>query len=218
MLQRGSAQPPGPEPGGDGGPPPGGQGLRQRVRAAWELAQPPSYQVEAEASALPEPRMGRIEAVEEALASIAFFGTFATIVVEVVARSVFNRPVVWSLELPTYLFFWAFSLAAGLNDWRDEQISFPLLADKLPERLRLGSSAVANLLIAVPMLLVLPGTFSFLSYESGQPSTGLPFNQVWGYAGVVLLFGLGAILRGRLCFQQLRRLGGLLRHRIEPAQ
>lgn len=151
--------------------------------------------------------MGKIETVEEALASVAFFGTFLAIVVEVAARSVFDRPVVWSLELPTYLFFWAFSLAAGLSDWRDEQISFTLLSNRLPEKLRLGTAAVANLLIAVPMLLVLPGTFSFLAYESGQPSTGLPFNQVWGYAGVVLLFGLGAVLRGRLCFQELRQLG-----------
>ncbi len=217
MFKRGPSRNSGQGPEPEGGAPLGPR-FRHRWHQAWELSQPPSYQVEAEAGPRLEPKMGRIESVEEALASIAFFGTFAAIVVEVVARSVFDRPVVWSLELPTYLFFWAFSLAAGLSDWRDEQISFTLLANKLPERVRLGSSALANILIAVPMLLVVPGTLSFLSYESGQPSAGLPFNQVWGYAGVVLLFGLGAILRGRLCVQQLWRLGSLMRHRGHPAR
>jgi TRAP-type C4-dicarboxylate transport system permease small subunit len=185
---------------------PSEHGLRIRVRAAWDLSKPLNNLAEADERRQRLIRLGRIERWQLVIASVFFVATAASVVVEVFFRFVLNQPQVWSLELPTYLFFWSFSFASGLSDWRDDQIGFPLLAERLPRRLRLVGSAVANVLIVVPLAIVLPGTLSFLSYEAGQPNTGLPLTQVWGFAGVLLLFGIAILLRGRLCFLQVREL------------
>jgi TRAP-type C4-dicarboxylate transport system permease small subunit len=147
-----------------------------------------------------------VEQVQEALASIAFVATFLSIAVEVFFRYALDRPLVWSLELPSYFFLWSFSLAAGLSDWRDEQIGFDLLARRLPRRLRLAGSAAANMLIVVPLAITLPGTLSYLGLMAEQPNTGLPGTEVWGYAGVFLLFAIAVLLRGRLFFLEVRQL------------
>ncbi len=185
---------------------PSEEGLRARVRTAWDLSKPLTDLAETDEGRQRSTRLGRIERWQLVIASVFFVATAASVVVEVFFRFVLNQPQVWSLELPTYLFFWSFSFASGLSDWRDDQIGFPLLAERLPRRLRLVGSAVANVLIMVPLAIVLPGTLSFLSYEAGQPNTGLPLTQVWGFAGVLLLFGIAILLRGRLCFHQVREL------------
>ena len=180
-------------------------GWGARVRAAWALSRPPGRT----AGAQPEAEQyGRLERLQLLLAALAFVGTFVSIIVEVLARYLLNRPQVWSLELPTYLFLWSFSLAAGLSDWRDDQIAFRLLADVLPRKVRLVGSALANLLIVGFLAIVLPGTVSYLQLIAQQPNTGLPGTEVWGYAGVFLLFAIAVILRGRLL---VREIGQLLR-------
>ena len=184
--------------------------LRAKIATAWELSKPVASPVPPTEPtlALESPRVGRIERWQLAIASLFFLATAASVVVEVFFRYVLDQPQVWSLELPTYLFFWSFSFASGLSDWRDDQIGFPLLAEHLPPRLRLLGAAVANILIVVPLVVVLPGTLSFLSYEAGQPNTGLPLTQVWGFAGVLVLFGIAILLRGRLLVIQARQLLG----------
>ncbi|MHB1526876.1 MAG: TRAP transporter small permease [Candidatus Dormibacteria bacterium] len=184
-----------------------------RIRSAWELSKPLNTLVQEADQEWGLSKVGRIERVQEAVASIFFFATFVSIVVEVFYRYALNRPLVWSLELPTYLFFWSFSLAAGLSDWRDDQIGFGLVAEHLPARVRLLGSAIANVLIVVPLALVLSGTISFLGYESGQPNTGLPLTQVWGFAGILVFFVIGILLRGRLVVLQLREMVHLTRGR-----
>jgi TRAP-type C4-dicarboxylate transport system permease small subunit len=194
-----------------------GRDLGARIRNAWQLSKPRDIPIEA-ASMSGHPRQGPIERLQELLAGIAFVATFTSIVVEVFFRYVLDRPQVWSLELPTYFFLWSFSLAAGLSDWRDDQIGFDLIAQQLPRRIRLAAAALANIVIVVPLAAVLPGTLSYLSLVAQQPNTGLPGTQIWGYAGVILLFSIAAILRARLLILQVRELVRLIRlhHEIAP--
>lgn len=190
--------------------------LRQRLRDAWALSRPPAYGIAAQEEAHQldeEARVGPLERAQEAVCSAFYFATFAAIVVSVFFRFVLDRPLVWSIEVPTYLFFWCFCLAAGLSDWRDRQITFDLLADRMPARLRLAAGAATNLLIIVPFALVLPGTIAYLRSESVQPTTGLPITEVWGFAGVLPLFVIAILLRGRLLVRQLAELGLLSRRR-----
>jgi len=190
--------------------------LRQRLRQAWELSKPQAYGVVLQEEA-PDLRAGRVERIQEAVASVFYFATFGFIVVAVFFRFVLDQPLVWSLEVPTYCFFWCFCIGAGLSDWRDDQIGFDLVSQRMPPRMRLVARALANLIIVATFLIVLPGTFAFLQYESGQPTTGLPFAEVWGYAGILPFTVIAILLRGRLLIKQLRALG-LRRRGRRPAQ
>jgi len=135
-----------------------------------------------------------LERAQEALAAGFFFLTFATIIAEIVAREI-GHPVVWGIELPTYCFIWAFSFASSLADWRDEQINFPLLAERLPVKLRLGLSILVNALLLFTLVAVVPGTLSFLSYLAIVPNTGLPGSELLGDGAILAFFVLGAVLR-----------------------
>ena len=180
--------------------------LRERIRTAWSLSGPASAMPPSPEAAGGGARVRWLSTWQLAIASVFFVATAGSVVVEVFFRYVLDRPQVWSLELPTYFFFWSFSLAAGLSDWHDQQIGFPLLAEHLPWRLRLVGSAIANVLIVVPLVIVLPGTLSFLGYEAGQPNTCLPLTEVWGFAGIILFFGIAIVLRARLLVLQVRQL------------
>lgn len=176
--------------------------LGSRIRTAWELSKPPDY------GALEDPlaqvvtgRMVIVARLQEGLASVFFFATFATVLAEVLLR-LFGHPVVWALELPTYLFIWAFCLAAGLSDWDDHHLAFDLVAEKLPARLKEAIDLVLNLLFVAIFAAAIPGTISFLNFSASQPSSGLPFSQEWGYAGIFLLFAVAVLLRGRLIVRQ----------------
>jgi TRAP-type C4-dicarboxylate transport system permease small subunit len=186
---------------------PDGPGWRQRLRAAWELSRPQAYGVvlEEEPPAVPA---GRLERAQQAVASLFYFATFVFVVVAVFFRFVLDQPLVWSLEVPTYCFFWCFCVAAGLSDWRDEQIAFDLVSQRMPPRLRLAAHALANLVIVVAFAVALPGTVAYLQLELGRPTTGLPFPEAWGFAGILPFLVIAILLRGRLL---LRQVGGLLR-------
>jgi len=177
----------------------------QRLRSAWELSRPQSFEsfLEEEPQELPTRWPER---VQEAAAAIFYFGTFLAIVTAVFFRFALNRPVIWSIELPTYLFFWCFCLATPLSDWEDDQISFDLLADRMSGAWRLAGQIVGNILIVVPFVIVLPGTISYVLFQSGQLSSALPFSQAWGYAGILPFFVVAAALRGRLLVRQAREL------------
>jgi TRAP-type C4-dicarboxylate transport system permease small subunit len=180
-------------------------GMGARIRAAWELSQPRAFGTLLTEQPEPAPN-GWAERLQESTAAIFYFCTFAAIVIAVFFRFVLNRPVVWSIELPTYFFFWCFCIATSLSDWDDDQISFDLVADRMPQRLRLAASALGNIVIVIPFLIVLPGTIDYLRFQSSQPSSALPFSQAWGYAAILPFFGLGILLRGRLLLRQLREL------------
>ena len=180
-------------------------GLRQRLRAAWELSRPQSFGVVIREETHTA-RIGRVETLQEAVASVFYFATFASVVASVFFRFVLDQPQVWSLEIPTYCFFWCFCIASGLSDWRDEQISFDLISQRLSIRLRLLGHIAANAIIVGSFLLVLPGTIAFLVFEVDQPTSGLPFTEVWGYAGILPFVVIAILLRGRLLVRQLRAL------------
>ena len=187
--------------------------LSDRIRAAWSLSKPRGILIDTSRAQREPIRTGKIERLQELLAGLAFVATFVSIVVEVFFRFALDRPLVWSLELPTYFFLWSFAFAAGLSDWRDDQIGFDLLARRLPEHLRLAGAAIANVLIIVPLAIVLPGTLSYLGLIGEQPNTGLPGSELWGYAGIIALFGIAVLLRARLLFFEVRDLVRLARGR-----
>ena len=180
-------------------------GYSLRIKAAWSEAKVASSGPAAEAVGLVEraepPTI--LERIQEGVAAFFFFATFLTIGIEVIARYS-DHPVVWALELPTYCFLWAWSLAAGLADWENDQLAFDLLSQRLPAAVRVVLQSIADVIIVVVFLAVLPVTISYPSYQGLEPNDGLPLTQLYGDAGAFLLFALGALLRARVLWLRLR--------------
>ena len=190
---------------GQAAPTSGRTRIGERVRDAWEQSKPPAYH--GAEDSLVDTATGRLAFLargQEGISSVFFFATFATVLIEVLLR-LFGHPVVWAIELPTDLYIWTFCIAAGLSDWNDRHLAFDLVAQKLPPRVKAIIDVALNALFVVVFAACLPGCISFLKYAATQPSSGFSLNQAWGYAGIVGLFGIGALLRGRLLVIQVTR-------------
>lgn len=175
--------------------------FRGRIREAWQSSAPLVDLAVEDEKLDPPPNI--LERILQSLSSILLVIMAITILVEVFYRFVLNKPQLWSLEAPTFAYIWLLSVAAGLSDWRDDQISFDLLYELYPDRIKRGIRFISNLVIAAMFLTVLPGTWGYLKFANQQPTTGLPFSQGVGIGGIVLYFAIGGVLRLRLVIHAL---------------
>jgi TRAP-type C4-dicarboxylate transport system permease small subunit len=80
------------------------------------------------------------ERVVDALAVATFTGMFLCVLVQVVLRYGFDRPLVWSDELARYLFVWCAFLGWIVAARRRSHLAISVVADKLSPR---GQAAFA---------------------------------------------------------------------------
>jgi len=78
----------------------------------------------------------------------------ATVIYCVVARYWFNKPPIWSEDVPRVLFVWMTYIAAVVATRRDANIKVTFIVEKLPLRLQLLID-VAMTAIVIAMMLVL---------------------------------------------------------------
>ena len=93
----------------------------------------------------------------DTLTVVLFSVMFATIIVQIVLRYVFNAPLVWTDEAAAYLFVWVAFLGWGLATRKRIHIGIGVIVDKLPPGWRralhafwcLGTLAFALILLVV---------------------------------------------------------------------
>jgi TRAP-type C4-dicarboxylate transport system permease small subunit len=93
----------------------------------------------------------------DALIVVLFCVMFATIIVQIVLRYVFNAPLVWTDEAAAYLFVWIAFLGWSMATRKRIHIGISVIVDKLPPRWRralhafwcLGTLAFALILLVV---------------------------------------------------------------------
>jgi TRAP-type C4-dicarboxylate transport system permease small subunit len=93
----------------------------------------------------------------DVLTVVLFCVMFATIIVQIVLRYVFNAPLVWTDEAAAYLFVWIAFLGWSMATRKRIHIGISVIVDKLPPRWRralhafwcLGTLAFALILLVV---------------------------------------------------------------------
>lgn len=94
------------------------------------------------------------ERVVDALAVLTFTGMFLCVLVQVVLRYGFDRPLVWSDELARYLFVWCSFLGWIVAARRHSHLAISVVADKLPPRGQ-AAFALAGALAAIAFCAVM---------------------------------------------------------------
>ena len=103
-------------------------------------------------------RFARIaEKALDTLTVVLFSVMFATIIVQIVLRYVFNAPLVWTDEAASYLFVWVAFLGWAMATRKRVHIGINVIADRLPPPWRrvlhafwcLGTLAFALILLVV---------------------------------------------------------------------
>jgi TRAP-type C4-dicarboxylate transport system permease small subunit len=96
-----------------------------------------------------------LEAIVNGTAIVLFAIMFALIVVQIVLRSLFNAPLIWSEELARYIFVWVSFLGWVIASRRGSHLGVDIVLQMLPwpgRRLLHGLIAIATLVFAAVML------------------------------------------------------------------
>jgi TRAP-type C4-dicarboxylate transport system permease small subunit len=109
----------------------------------------------------------------ELIGALLFALMFASFVLQVVSRYVFNAPIGWTLEacLVSYLWlvFWSCAFMIGSR----EHVSFSMLFDAVPEGGRRGLLLASSLATLVLFLWALPGTVDWILFMRIESTSDL---------------------------------------------
>src|SRR3984957_4848523 len=97
----------------------------------------------------------------------------------VVARYVFNSPLVWSDELASMLFLWLAMLGAGIAFRRDEHMRMTACVGMLPAPTRATFDALAAGAALAFLLLIVWPAYESASEEIPNTTPGLQISDVW---------------------------------------
>ena len=128
----------------------------------------------------------RLERALDALVVGLFLVMFAVVLLQVLFRYAIDWPLVWSEELSRYLFVWLALLGWTLAARRRSHIAIEGLAQRLPDRARLGIGVVVQLAVILFALLLLGFGVQMTVRSLDVPSVTLFFGFGLIYAVVPL--------------------------------
>src|ERR1700728_4711313 len=119
----------------------------------------------------------------------------------VVARYVFNSPLVWSDELASILFLWLAMLGAVIAFRRDEHMRMTAAVGSLPKPTRVTFDLFATCAALAFLLLIAWPAYQYAQEETFITTPALSLNNAWRAAalpsgiGLMALFALLRIAR-----------------------
>jgi tripartite ATP-independent transporter DctM subunit len=139
--------------------------------------------------------LGRI--VAAATAFILLVEVFL-LLANVIARYVFNRPLVWGDELASILFVWLCVLGAVLAMRRNEHMRLTALISRAPPQARAVLDVVVLTIVSAFLLVIVYPAFEYAYDESYIRTPAMEITNTWRAAAVfvgAVLLGLSAALR-----------------------
>jgi TRAP-type mannitol/chloroaromatic compound transport system permease small subunit len=151
------------------------------------------------------------------LAVGGFFGASiilvtAMVVYEIVARSAFNLPTIWSNESVIYLSAVTYLLSGGYTLLRRGHVRIDVLYGALSprSRVRLDVLTFVFFLMYAGTLVVVGGQMAWDSFLQGE-TTGSPWNPpIWPVKAAIMVAGVLVLLQGIV--ELLRELGFVQSH------
>jgi len=116
-----------------------------------------------------------------------FTGMILLMFTEVVARHVFNSPIIWSEELGRMIFIYCVFLGASVAFLRKSHIAVDYFTQLMPPGFRWPAEVTVNLLVIATLLFVLYHGFHWAWESFDEPAYSIDFvNLGWSYMAVPL--------------------------------
>ena len=132
--------------------------------------------------------------VANILGAMMFLAIFAAFLLQVSARYIFNQPLGWPDEAISILFVWMIFWGAAFMVPFDKQISFDLLQNCLPIKLRRIIGQVMVSVCVLLFVLAVPVTAEFISFSNGLDTPILEVPLGWVYVPF-LFFVIASAIR-----------------------
>lgn len=141
-------------------------------------------------------RLLRIAAILEGaattLVAVALAVMTVVVIAEVIARYLFNAPIIWSNEIATYLFIYAVFFGGSVALKRKELMDVQFIRERCPARIRWTLGLLSHLLIVGFTLIgtIYSGVLILTSYRTGTMSPALEIPMLYVYLPIPLGFSL----------------------------
>ena len=130
----------------------------------------------------------------EALSALLLINISVLLLVGVVSRYVFSKPIIWSDEVVSLSFIWLTMLGSAIAVHRNEHLRLTLFVDLMPPQLRAFVRAFALVAVAAVLLALIPPAIEYAREEwfIRTPALDLPntFRVSSIAVGLVLMLAL----------------------------
>ena len=142
---------------------------------------------------------------------VMFLMIFGAFILQVVMRYIFNSPLAWPDEAIKILYVWVVFWGAAFMIPFDRQISFDLVRNILPRKVRNVIVVIATTICAVLFIAAIPVTVGFIAYSNILDTPILEVPN--GYIYLPFLFSLHRLGQG---IKMIRLVCRWLGYQFEP--
>jgi TRAP-type C4-dicarboxylate transport system permease small subunit len=130
----------------------------------------------------------------ENVAVVLIATMFASFLVQIVARYVFNRPVAWTEELSVLCWLWVVLWGASFVLTDSEEVRFDIIYGIVPNNVRRAFTLITGLVLIVLYAISLPASWKYVAFMHREHSAYLriPFNILYS---IFIVFAVASIVR-----------------------
>jgi len=118
---------------------------------------------------------------------------FASFIVQIVSRYVFNEPLGWTLEMCLTTWLWTVFWASSFCLKHDDHIRFDMLYNAVGRGTRRVFAAIGAMCVVAAMVAALPGTWDFVSFLTIKRSATLRIPLAYVFC-IYLIFMLATVV------------------------
>ena len=115
----------------------------------------------------------------QGLANCFFTAMVIAVVVEVVARYVFHRPLLWTEEVAKLAFTWLAFLGAAIAARHNEHIQVETLVEFFPRPIRYGVGILVRVASVIFLIIVTVYSALFMISEIDTTSAAMEISKAW---------------------------------------
>ena len=124
--------------------------------------------------------------LEEWLGGVLFLVIFVVLIAQILARQVFNDPLIWSEELARLLFVYVGMLGISMGIRTQQHVFIDFLTNMMSEKMRKVAVSFTQLLIFISLILFIH--FGIKLYNGATfEIVSLGISEKWLYAALPLL-------------------------------
>ncbi|HXE47028.1 MAG TPA: TRAP transporter small permease [Ramlibacter sp.] len=130
----------------------------------------------------------------ENVAVILIATMFASFIIQIVARYVFNRPFAWTEELSVLCWLWVVLWGAAFVLTDSEEVRFDIIYGIVPNNVRRAFTLITGVALIVLYAISLPASWKYVAFMHREHSAYLriPFNILYS---IFIIFAVASIVR-----------------------
>ncbi|MBN8201431.1 TRAP transporter small permease [Bacillus sp. NTK034] len=120
------------------------------------------------------------------LISLSLLAIVVITILQVIARFIFDSPLVWSDELARFLLIWMVFIGAAIVSYDDKHMGIEMLQEKMSHKTKLITSLIMRAVILLALIITVNSSIELVQVSHSQKSGALeiPFSFWRGSASI----------------------------------